>query len=94
MKTLAQLLNEPIPSILAAVNGRIVEMDLDAEDRSKFVGSYYRLRSGAVAFAMPSGQDPAVRDATIRGLLANVLGLDSTDWSPAHFTDITAAVTV
>ncbi|MFK4869012.1 hypothetical protein ACI3K4_27740 [Streptomyces sp. CSMPJR101] len=68
------LLDTPLPHLLAALDVEIVESSIaDAG----FFGAYVETRDGSRLLSMPSGRSAFERDTAARMLLAEGLGLDA-----------------
>lgn len=67
----AHLLDAPLADLLAELGAELVESEID--DPAFFGGVIER--RGRLLLSMPSGRDPAERDAIARALLAEVLGV-------------------
>ena len=66
-----RLLDAPLPELLAELGAVLVESEIDDP---RFFGGVVE-SGGRLLLSMPSGQDPAERDAIARALLAEVLGV-------------------
>ncbi len=73
-KTTPDLLDAPLPDLLAALDVEIVESSIaDAG----FFGAYVETRDGARLLSMPPGRSAFERDTAARMLLAEGLGLEA-----------------
>ncbi|MFE0353621.1 hypothetical protein ACFW2I_09015 [Streptomyces nigra] len=73
-KTSPDLLESPLPDLLAALDVEIVESSI--EDAG-FFGAFVEARDGSRLLSMPSGRSAFERDTAARMLLAEGLGLDA-----------------
>jgi len=67
---LARIVSEPLPDLLGAVNGEVVE-DEDLDDPRLFGGFVERRDTGRLLFAMPPRRPVGERDRWVRVLLAH-----------------------
>jgi hypothetical protein len=73
-KTSVDLLDTPLPQLLAKLRVEIVESSITDPT---FFGAYVERRDGTRILSMPVGRREFERDTTARMLLAEGLGLDA-----------------
>ncbi|MET9876543.1 hypothetical protein ABZZ36_18240 [Actinacidiphila glaucinigra] len=77
--TVEQVITLPIRELLDAAGAERYEID-GFENEPKFIGQVSERKDGRVFLVLPSGRDKTERDCATRGMIAAILGLDTTDW--------------
>jgi hypothetical protein len=83
--TAAEILDTPLPDLLAGTGAEVIDSSI--EDRG-FFGAVVQRKTGEIALAMPTGRSELEHDTVARYLLAQVFDVDLPRMPPPFTTTV------